>query len=137
MFERVLLAVDGSPASLRAKDVAASMSAATGCQILVFHVREVDVARSAEHGQEEPDHALRLVSDIVSELRVRGLDARGEALSADSGRVAPAILDAATEFKADVIVMGTRGLSEFAALLVGSVAHKVIHHAECAVLVTR
>jgi nucleotide-binding universal stress UspA family protein len=33
--------------------------------------------------------------------------------------------------------MGTRGLSDFSGLLVGSVAHKVIHHADCPVLVVR
>jgi nucleotide-binding universal stress UspA family protein len=33
--------------------------------------------------------------------------------------------------------MGTRGRSDFASLLLGSVAHKVIQHAQCPVLVTR
>ncbi len=48
MFERVLLALDGSPASMRAKDVAAGLAASNGSEVLVFHVREVDFARSAE-----------------------------------------------------------------------------------------
>jgi nucleotide-binding universal stress UspA family protein len=35
------------------------------------------------------------------------------------------------------VIMGTRGLSDFSGLLLGSIAHKVIQHADCHVLVTR
>jgi nucleotide-binding universal stress UspA family protein len=58
-------------------------------------------------------------------------------MACSTGSVAPAILDAAKTFDAKLIVLGTRGLSDFAGLLLGSVAHKVIHHAECPVLVVR
>jgi nucleotide-binding universal stress UspA family protein len=54
-----------------------------------------------------------------------------------TGSTAPAILDAEKALGADLIVMGTRGLSDFAGLLLGSVAHKVIHHVQCPVLVVR
>jgi nucleotide-binding universal stress UspA family protein len=38
---------------------------------------------------------------------------------------------------ADLIIMGSRGLSDFEALLLGSVAHKVVHYAHCPVLIVR
>jgi nucleotide-binding universal stress UspA family protein len=54
-----------------------------------------------------------------------------------TGQTAKAIVDEARAFDADLIVMGSRGLSDFQALLVGSVAHKVLHYAHCAVLIVR
>lgn len=47
------------------------------------------------------------------------------------------ILEEAEDFGADLIVLGSRGLTDFSALLLGSVAHKVIHHADLPVLVVR
>jgi len=46
-------------------------------------------------------------------------------------------LDMAREEGAGLIVMGTRGLSDWGRLLMGSVAHKVVHLAEVPVLVVR
>jgi nucleotide-binding universal stress UspA family protein len=47
------------------------------------------------------------------------------------GAPATCILSSADEEKADLIVMGTRGLGDFKGLLVGSVSHKVSHLAPC------
>jgi nucleotide-binding universal stress UspA family protein len=136
VYKRILLAVDGSASSGHAKEAAAALPNGGGSEILVLHIREIEVTRG-EHAHEEPDAAVHLVDGVVADLRGRGLNVTGEARNATAGQVAPSIIAAAKEFNADVIVMGTRGLSDFAALLVGSVAHKVINHAECAVLVTR
>lgn len=138
MFERILLAVDGSVASRHAKEAAAAVAKDGDREIFVLHVREVDVARSGEHDdQEGPNQAESFVDDVVADLRARGVRASGEARSTTSGRAAPSIIAAAKDFHADLIVMGSRGLSDFEALLIGSVAHKVIQHADCAVLVTK
>jgi len=135
VYKHILLAVDGSASSARAIEAAAALPN-SGSEILVLHIREIEVTRG-EHAKEDPDHAVHLVDQVVADLRGRGLTVTGEAKNATAGQVAPSILAAAKEFNADVIVMGTRGLSDFAALLVGSVAHKVINHADCAVLITR
>jgi nucleotide-binding universal stress UspA family protein len=138
VFERILLAMDGSAASNHAKEAAAAVAKDNDREIFVLHIREVDVARSGEHDdQEGPDQAVKFVEDVVADLRARGVRASGQASSTTAGRTAPSIILAAKDFHADLIVMGSRGLSDFEALLVGSVAHKVIHHADCAVLVTK
>lgn len=49
------------------------------------------------------------------------------------GDAAEAILDAAKRLKADMIVLGTRGLSDFKGFFLGSVSHKVASQATCAV----
>jgi nucleotide-binding universal stress UspA family protein len=38
---------------------------------------------------------------------------------------------------ADLIVMGTRGMTEWKSLVLGGVANKVLHHATCPVLLVR
>jgi nucleotide-binding universal stress UspA family protein len=53
------------------------------------------------------------------------------------GDPAAAILNVAREEKADIIVMGRRGLGDLAGLLLGSVSHKVTHLAECACLTVK
>lgn len=53
------------------------------------------------------------------------------------GDPATGILKAADKAKADVIVMGTRGLSEIGTLVIGSVSHKVMHHAKCSSLIVK
>jgi nucleotide-binding universal stress UspA family protein len=55
----------------------------------------------------------------------------------EHGDPAAGILSAADKAKADVIVMGTRGLSEFRTLVLGSVSHKVLHHAKCSCLIVK
>jgi len=47
------------------------------------------------------------------------------------GDPADAIIDLAAENKADMIVLGSRGLSDFKGLLLGSISHKVSARAEC------
>ena len=51
--------------------------------------------------------------------------------------VVQAITDYASEWKVDLIVLGTRGLSGFRKLLLGSVSNGVLSHASCSVLVVR
>lgn len=138
MYKHILLAVDGSEAAKKAATHAGGIATDEGAQVLVVHIREVGWGgRSGAVSFEPPEEALDLVNGVVHELRERGVDAHGKARSALLGRVAPEILSVAADTQTDLIVMGSRGLSDFAGLLLGSVAHKVIHHAECPVLVVR
>jgi len=53
------------------------------------------------------------------------------------GDAADAILNVAKKQKADMIVLGTRGLGEIKGLFLGSVSHKVSAHASCPVLTVK
>ena len=55
----------------------------------------------------------------------------------EDGEPATAVLPAAQDEAADLIVMGRRGLGDLAGLLLGSVSHKVSHLAACACLTVR
>jgi len=53
------------------------------------------------------------------------------------GDPARAIVEAATKKKADLIVIGSRGLGDLQGLLLGSVSHKVAQSASCSCVVVR
>jgi len=133
MFERILLAVDGSDHSKKAVVAAAELARNSHGEVHVIHVHEVGVIAPVE----TPSEASDLVNGVVTELRQSGVKAEGTATSAHTGQAAPAILSAANTLDAGLIVMGTRGLSDFSALLLGSMAHKIIHHADRPVLLVR
>ena len=133
MFERILLAVDGSDHSNKAATAAAELAGNSDGEVYVLHVREVGVKAPME----TPSDAIDLVDGVIEELKQSGVKADGTATTARTGQAAPAIVDAAKSLGSGVIVMGTRGLSDFSALVIGSMAHKVLHHAECPVLVVR
>ncbi|MGB5202119.1 MAG: universal stress protein [Sedimenticolaceae bacterium] len=52
-----------------------------------------------------------------------------------TGDPATAILDHAEKVNAPLIIMGSRGLSRFSEMLMGSVSHRVLHHAKCPVTI--
>jgi nucleotide-binding universal stress UspA family protein len=137
MFETILLAVDGSEYSERSLPVAAELALKFKSQVVVFHVREMDIGKGGPVPLEPTDEAIALVDRYVSKLAERGIKATPDARSEMFGRAARLILDAARERGAGIIVMGSRGFSDLTGLLLGSVAHKVIHHATCPVLVVR
>ena len=80
--------------------------------------------------------AEKWVRDIVKEGETAGLKVRGEIIE-NVPSVVQSITDYAAEWKTDLIVMGTRGLSGFKKLLLGSVSSGVLSHATCSVLVVR
>lgn len=138
MYEKMLLAVDGSEPSRRAVSVAGALAMRTGGEVLVLHVREREfVHRFGLVDVETPAEAMDVVDAVVRQLKDEGIAVRGEILATTIGRVARVIVDAAANEGAGIIVMGTRGLSDWGGLFLGSVTHRVLHLSEIPVLVVR
>jgi nucleotide-binding universal stress UspA family protein len=140
---RILVAVDGSDQSLNA--VRAVDHLAHAEQVIALHA--VDVPRLAYPIGGEPaileDFSLSIAQSMQEEGE-RLLDRVTSLLLMDKGTLskrlekgAPAdvILTAAVKEKADLIVLGSRGLGPVKELLLGSVSHRVVTHAPCSTLV--
>jgi nucleotide-binding universal stress UspA family protein len=137
MFNNIVLAVDGSDHAHRAVPIAAELAKLAGGKVIVLHVREHDVTRGQLWELETEDEANAVVKRAVEEIKKAGAAADGNVIRTAHGKVAEALVDSARDHKADVIVVGSRGLSDLAGLVLGSVAHKVIHLSDKTVVVAR
>ncbi len=136
-MNKILLPVDGSDHSSRAVAKAAELARLSGGEVRVFHYQEQEPSKAGVANIEASSDAAALVKQTVDDLQGLGINASGEIRAGLYGEAARAILDEASRFDADLIVMGSRGRSDFEALLLGSVAHKVIHYGHSPVLIVR
>ncbi len=139
-LDRILVPVDGSPGSERGLALAAALADGLDAEIMVVVAFNppVTVRRrgtiATEEAQSEMERDARELAEEATTLLVeRGLRARGVAAEGDP---VEAILESAERERADLIVMGRRGLGRLQGLLVGSVSERVARHAEIPVLLT-
>lgn len=137
MFKRILVAIDASDYSRLILPAAIEVARKFGSRIFVLHVVEHDRGRSLVYSTESTAEATELVAKTVKAIRDAGIQADGQVGDVAVGHVAGDIVDTAKAFESDLIVMGSRGLSDVQGLLLGSVTHKVMHLAQVPVLVVR
>ena len=137
MFKHVLVAIDGSTYSQLALPAAIEVARKFDSEVLVVHVSEHDRGRAVVYTLETPAEATTIVGDAVKTARDAGVIARGQVRDAATGHVAKVIVETAQANGIDLIVMGSRGLSDVQGLMLGSVTHKVMQTADIPVLVVR
>ena len=138
MYERILVAIDHSPAAERVLAAARELGRLSGGEAWVVHVREHEGGgRGGVIAAETIDEAHRAVDAAVAELAGAGVDAHADIRYAFQGHAASEIADSAKAHDVGVIIMGSRGRGDLAGMLLGSTAHKVIHLADRPVLVVR
>jgi nucleotide-binding universal stress UspA family protein len=134
-MNRILVAYDGSESARRALDQAAAL--ANGHQVTVVSVAELlpQFGRAAPMlVPEEDEERKRELAEAVEILADRGVKANAIERRGDPSDL---IIDTAKNEGADLIVLGTRGLSPIKSWMLGSVSTRVLHHAPCDVLVVR
>ena len=137
MFERILVAVDGSPKSEKTIEIALDLARRYGSAVTVVHVREYERYEGDDVDLGPPIPADQLVQDVLNRFDAAGIEASGEIRRVSSGDTPEQIVEVAKQSQADLIVMGSRGMTEWKSLLLGGVANKVVHHATCPVLLVR
>ena len=137
MYDRLLVAIDHSEVSPRVIDAAKNLALLSKGKVWVLHVREREFGRLGLTPSELDEEAQEAVRDGVEALIQAGVDAQGEVREAVYGHAAREIVNDAQEHDAGIIIMGSRGRSDIAGLVLGSTAHKVIHITDRPVLVIR
>jgi len=138
VFETILVAIDHSDHSQRALSIAKDLAKCAGGNIRVVHVREAPIGRKfGPVSTEFSEEANALVEDAVKAVTADGIAATGVVRDSHAGRVASEILDEAADSKASVVVVGARGLTDLAGLMLGSTTHKILHLGTLPILVVR
>jgi nucleotide-binding universal stress UspA family protein len=122
----VLVGTDGSEGAGRAVEFAARLAADLRTSLTIVHVVTLDDPPLDAHN----DHAS------IARVRARALgalDAHSESLAGND--IAATIMESARRGEVDLIVVGKRGLTRVAGLLLGSVSQKLVSAAPCAVTV--
>ncbi len=113
---RFLLAVGARPIPQSSLDRAADLAQAFKAQVVVLHVRERYYGRGVVWDEGTPADAAERVNESTYALRRRAVTVRGVARLAPAGRVGEAIVAAAIDLGADLILIGRSpesGLSRF------------------------
>jgi nucleotide-binding universal stress UspA family protein len=121
-YKKIVVATDGSGPAQRALDVAGRLATDNRAGVWVVH------------GYEQEAAAADVVAQAVVALEARGLKPKVEK---QVGSPAGFVVETADVLDADLIVVGSRGLSPGQRFLLGSVSSRIAHHAPCDVLVVR
>jgi nucleotide-binding universal stress UspA family protein len=138
MIKKILVAYDGSDSSNKAFHFAADMAKRYQSELYVLSVAQLpEFAEEVETEavmEQSRDYHEKLLHDLKERADKSGIHARFEIAI---GHVAQQILDHAAQRQVDLIVLGHRGKGVLDRWRLGSVSHRVISYAECAVTIVR
>ena len=142
IFSKVLVAIDGSDHAEKAFRHAMAIAQKFDSKVVVVHVMSPPRA-GGDMGHFPVQEAVKLAFDaaqsIVSKFASIAQQEFGlqiETVTA-KGAAADEILKTADSSKADLVVMGSRGLTGFKELVLGSVSSAVVHRAKVPVLTVK
>jgi len=139
-FQRVLIAVDDSPIAAHAADTGIDIAHSMGAEVGFIYVRDAKRMNAPESGISAGEFAVwaeqegkRLVAGFC-----RRMAPPSTALEfVEVGQPAAKIVEAAKQWPASLIVIGSHGRTGITRILLGSIAEGVIRHAPCPVLVVK
>ena len=147
MYQRILVATDGSDLSRTAVSSAIELAAAIGAELVALYVvprypvsyfeggitiSVEDIARTEKQWN---DNGQAVVDAVQEQAKVQGVTAK--AVVAQSDLVAESIMSAATKHGCDLVVMASHGRKGIKRVLLGSETQHVLTHSTVPVLVLR
>ena len=150
MIGKILVTVDGSEHSMKAAEIASDIASACGSKLIILTVikthqspklsAELQAYAKLEHIGDADFEAIKSLSnDLLSrvESSARGKGVKDIDKKVETGPVARTIVAVAKKSEADIIVIGSRGMGNIEATLLGGVSHRVELLAKCSVLTVK
>lgn len=142
MFKRILVPVDGSPTSSKALDLALQLAREGDASIRLVHsFDELAYLTGFEVLPQLLEEARRYAGEVLDDGLKLAVNQRVPAdarlLEAPGRRLGELVAEAATAFRADLIVVGTHGRHGIGRMALGSGAEQVIRNAPVPVLAVR
>jgi nucleotide-binding universal stress UspA family protein len=143
---KILCALDGSKHSRWVVEALQRWNFPQGSGLMLLHVVDTAKFRLSKTAGGAAQSAMKRARTMAAEIGRGLLERMKTALRSVwsvvgsrivRGHPAEAIVQAAAREKADLIVMGSRGLTDVRAFLLGSVSRKVVMHAGCPVLLIK
>jgi nucleotide-binding universal stress UspA family protein len=139
MFERLVVAYDGSKPAGAAAELAFELARRRGARLTLAYVLELpgpypelpQMAPGIEGAEEDWRKRLAALAAGAPD----GASVETEVLVAD--KAGPALLELLREHRAEVLVAGTHGVGGLKRTLLGSVSQQLLEHAPCSVLLVR
>lgn len=146
-FSKILVGIDGSSDSMKAADEAIAIAKLHSASLLIVHVipsqmrvgeysSSVAAPTSDEYLRRAHKAADIWFDRIKTKAREVGIQAKIRVISSGY-TIGQVIVDLAEEEKVDLVVLGTRGMTGFKKLLLGSVALEVVTYSYCTVMVVK
>jgi nucleotide-binding universal stress UspA family protein len=145
VFTRIVVGTDGSDTAEEAVSQAIDLAKLTGATLSLVSAF-APVSKRRIQGEQEgvpsdianqigPREDVNLVLDAAAaQAKAAGVDVQTHPIEGDP---AEAILSVAEEIKADLIVVGNKGMTGARRYILGSVPNNVSHHAPCSVIIVR
>jgi nucleotide-binding universal stress UspA family protein len=139
MFERLVVAYDGSKPAGAAAELALELARRGGARLTLIYVLELpepypDLPQAASGIERAEEDWRRRLADLAAGAP-DGASVDTEVLVAD--KAGPALLELLAERRAEVLVAGTHGVGGLKRTLLGSVSQQLLEHAPCSVLLVR
>lgn len=145
MFRRILVAVDGSHISDRAVEQAVQLSKDQQARLKIVHV--VDTVPEVIGAYPVPDfdsyretsleEGRRILDEAIAVAHRADVDPESALVEMESSHPSVGVVEQASRWSADLIVMGTHGRTGLMHLLLGSVSEGVVRDASAPVLLVR
>ena len=143
-FQSIVVGTDGSDTAKKAVERAAELAKQGGGELhIVMSAATVPEARLRSERAGVPDdvaHSVNPTEDTEADLREVASQYEGDLkvhTHAKTGDPADAIIDVAESNRADLIVVGNKGMTGAKRFFLGAVPNKISHHAPCSVLIVR
>ena len=138
-IQKILLPVDDSEHSALACRYAVEISIKTGAAVIILHCHEEVELRLMEDGAKEVldpiiDESNKILASYADMMKKAGVNCSCRSVKGSPGDQIPWV---ARQEKSDLVIMGSKGRSNLAGIVIGSVTHKVLEQSPCPILVVR